>query len=81
MIRNIYKARVNESTVRYRCILTDEPSPKGTDAARIRAYMFLQQVLDTPDLMYCGLAPFQTLTMYHSNASWVIELQAEVSES
>lgn len=78
MRRTISEAKVGDRQVRYRTRIEDDPSSANSWEARRRLLDLLSTVLQSPDLMNCGLNAPQKLSIYHSGQSWVLEAEATV---
>ena len=65
---------------RYRTILEGDPCPPEGQHSIIEQYKLLQTIVDTPHLLHCGPKHFETLRMFHSGVSWVIETEAIIRE-
>lgn len=78
MRRTVSEAAVGDRLVRHRTRIEDDPSPKGSWEARNKLFNLFQTILNSPDLINCGLAPPEQMKVYHSGESWVIEAEATV---
>ena len=79
MKRFVTETKVGEHQIRYRTRIEDDPSNQGSDEARVRQYLFMQQLVNTWTLLTCGLQMFQTLRVFHSGTCWVGEAEAVVN--
>jgi len=77
MKRKSLKIKIGENKYRHRSIIEDEPSTEYSESSIYRQRLFLKSLTDTPDLLLCGLVPFQRFKMYHNGDCWVAELEAE----
>ena len=53
-----------------------EPSSGQGMAARLAQISLIQLVAESPDLLSCGLVPFETMTVKYNGISWVMTLEA-----
>ena len=72
--------KVGENKMRYRTRIEDEPSPEGSQEARIRAHTFMRQLVENWALLNCGLEVPQEVKLYHTGNNWVVEAEAIVDE-
>ena len=67
---------------KYKVILEDSISDPSTHQYHISQQQFLNLILNNPNLLICGIRPFDRLKMYHTGERWVLEAEAEsVNES
>ncbi len=80
MRRVLNKVQVEEtkddSSWRWMLEIYDEPSEHGSDAMNRRQFEFLQALLERPDLLHCGPARFEKLTVEHNGQCWVAKAHA-----
>lgn len=68
--------------VKHKVILEDSISDPTTHQYHISQQRFLSDILNNPNLLICGLQPFDRLKMYHTGERWVLEAEAEsINES
>jgi hypothetical protein len=79
MNRKVAETRIGEKLVRYRTRIEDDPSTPGWEQ-RQALYRLLGTLIQTPDLLNCGLNAPAKLSIYHSGQSWVVEAEATVEE-
>lgn len=68
------------SKTRYIVTLTGEEI-QNPEEKRLRQWQMLQTLANTPDLMACGPAPFDSMKMAFSGDKWLVEMQADVNEA
>lgn len=73
MKRTFTTVKLGEETRYQARIEDDESSPED---ARITAHRFLSSLVDQPELLLCGYAPFQKMLLYHNGMRWIAELEA-----
>lgn len=78
--KTISKAKINDTQIRYKTHLEDEPCEPDTRLARLHQHRLLQSVVENPDLMMCGPVPFQKLVMQHDGEKWCIDAEAVIEE-
>lgn len=81
MLKTPSQTRVSETQIRYRTRIEDTiESRPGTSDARRRLHFLFQTFADSPDLLNCGPAVPERLSITHSGRSWVVEAEAIVDE-
>lgn len=65
---------------RHRVVIEDGPSGPDKPSMQARQLRFMQELLDQPSLMYCGLAMPEKFMVYHSGACWVFQAEAVVEQ-
>lgn len=81
MHKTTSQTRVADNQIRHRTRIEDSiESRPGTSDARRRLHFLFQTFADSPDLLNCGPAIPQRLSITHSGRSWVVETEAVVDE-
>jgi len=80
MRRTLSQMMIAKGKTRYRVVLETDPCPPGSQQALIEQFRLLGSLADSPDLVSCGPARFQTLQMSHNGLGWVVEAEAVVEE-
>lgn len=78
MNRRTNNVNIGEGKVRATVRLEGEECSQDTFEARFYQAQMLKVIHDSPALLECAMAPFQTLRMFHDGAKWVIEAEAIV---
>ena len=81
MNRIVTDRDIGDGNTRYRVRIESDPCEKDSPLANQFRYMLLQNIVDNPVLVACGLEPFQTLRMAHNGQCWVIEVEAIVRKT
>ena len=71
--------KLGENVVRYKVLLTDEPSSDPI-LIRNRRVEFLREIINDgvyQGFINCGPEPFKTLEMYHNGIAWIVEMTSE----
>lgn len=80
MKRTQSKSALSGNEVKVTVKLESEHCEVGSLQARMQQVEMLRQLTSNPELMNCGYAPFQRLTMRHTGEAWVIEMEAVATE-
>lgn len=78
MKRLMTKMNVGENLQRIKIFLSTDDCEAGTIQARVHLADLLHNIADQPDLVACGLAPFEVLKIYHDGSRYVAEAEAIV---
>lgn len=65
---------IGEQETRHTVKIEDDPS----DNQYSRQFVFLRNLLDTPNTLTCGPSIFQKLVIYYNGSNWVAEAEAVV---
>jgi hypothetical protein len=76
MRTSITRVNVDETHTRYRKVIEGNPCAQGSLESRQQQLFLLQSLSGQPELLNCGMDPFQKLTMYHNGDRWLVELEA-----
>jgi uncharacterized protein YciI len=69
----------NTKRKRFFLVVQDDPSgPAQADIIR-RQHDFLRMLVDTPQLLTCGPAFAERLTIYHDGERWTLRAEAEAN--
>lgn len=66
--------------VKYKVRLTSLPCEFGTQEALHAQQSLMEDLRNHPELLHCGPARWQHLTIRHNGAAWEAEAYAEVEE-
>lgn len=76
MQRIATSSAIGDGKTRWRVrIESDECDPKTPQLEQVKS-MLLENIVQNPFLVACGLLPFQTLKMHHNGVRWIIEAEA-----
>lgn len=76
MQRFVTEIPIGENRVRFKTVIRDIPTAKGSEDARMRQYQFLRELGDSFSVLACGMQMFESLKIYHDGNSWVAEAEA-----
>lgn len=61
---------------RHRVLIEDVASGPDKGSIQTRILPFLQQLIDQPALMYCGLSMPEKFMVFHNGTNWVFQAEA-----
>lgn len=71
---------VGKDRVRYSVTVTGDACEPGTHEALVHQYHFVRTIADNFDLLNCGSARFERVSIQHNGTAWEAKAQAEVDE-
>lgn len=80
MNRRLLRVVIGYNRVKYRLRLVGEPCEMASQAALVQQSSFMRALADHPELLLCGPARFETLSIKHNGSAWEAEAVAEVEE-
>ncbi len=80
MYRHFSTFALDERRTRYRVRIESDPC-ETEHFKRQMQLSLLANLVNTPDLMNCGPAPFESMRMYHSGGRWIIEFETTLEQA
>ena len=80
MQRIVTSTDLGEGRTRHRVRIESDVCETGSGQEELVKRMLLQNFSDNPQLLTCGMVPFQSMKMYHTGTIWIIEAEA-ITES
>lgn len=70
----------NDKKKRFRLVIEDDPSGPDEGQIQDRMLRFMQELLDQPRLLACGLAMPRAFVVTHNGERWLFQAEAEVNQ-
>jgi hypothetical protein len=77
MKRTLRRVEIGQNRVRYKVTVTGFPCHGKSRSDQLK---FLQNIIETPGLLDCGLNQFQRLTVFYNGEQWQADAEAEIDE-
>lgn len=79
MKKTVNKIKLNDK-FRYLVRIEDVECEIDTEEYKLRQFLFLQSLVNTPSLLNCGYKTFEKMTVYYDGTKWVADLEALTEE-